>query len=81
MTEQDFPTFPLTTAASGTTVKVVGFKTGRNFEKRLISMGILRGSDIKVICNNRCCGTAIELHGSRMVLGKGMSDKIIVSGE
>ena len=70
---------PLSTIQSGKTVRLVGVEAGRGLNSRLAAMGLLPNVEITVINNGHPGPFVISLKGSRMMLGRGMADKIMVS--
>jgi len=69
---------PLSTIQSGETVKLVCVKAGRGLNSRLAAMGLLPHVEITVINNSHPGPFVISVKGSRMMLGRGMADKIMV---
>ena len=72
---------PLTLAMvnPGETVRLVDIKSGYGLIRRLADMGLTRGVSFKVINTQRPGPVIIELRGSRLVLGHGVTQKILVS--
>jgi Fe2+ transport system protein FeoA len=64
---------------SGETVKLVSLRAGWGLQRRLADMGMTPGVEIKVISSGRPGQVVVELRGSRMALGHGITQKIIVS--
>jgi len=69
---------PLSQITQGQTVKLVKINAGRGLRMRLASMGIL--PDVKItVVNNRNPGPfMINVKGTKVMLGRGMADKILV---
>jgi ferrous iron transport protein A len=63
---------------SGKTVKLVCVEAGRGLNSRLAAMGLLPNVEITVINNGHPGPFVISVKGSRMMLGRGMADKIMV---
>jgi Fe2+ transport system protein FeoA len=63
---------------SGRKVRLVSIEAGRGLTHRLISMGLLPNAEITVINNNHPGPFVINVKGSRIMLGRGMANKIIV---
>ncbi len=61
----------------GTAVKVAGVHGGRSMVHRLNTMGIIPGTDIKIVHESKG-PVIIEARGSRIALGRGMVSKIEV---
>jgi Fe2+ transport system protein FeoA len=70
---------PLSTIKSGRTVKLVCIEAGRGLNSRLAAMGLLANVEITVINNGHPGPFVVSVKGSRMMLGRGMADKIMVS--
>jgi Fe2+ transport system protein FeoA len=70
---------PLSTIQSGETVKLARVEAGRDLNSRLASMGLLPNVEITVVKNGHPGPFVISVKGSRMMLGRGMADKIMVS--
>ncbi|HNR40632.1 MAG TPA: FeoA family protein [Bacteroidales bacterium] len=61
---------------TGIIVSVVG---GKNLTKRLADLGLVSGTEIKVIRKALFSGPLqVEVSGSRLVLGRGLASKIMV---
>jgi len=73
------PLIPLTMAKPGERVEVKNLSGGKAAQGRLASMGLRRGDVLEVI-SNQGQGRMIVGHGTtRMALGRGVAEKIIVS--
>ena len=70
---------PLSTVQSGETVKLAGIEAGRGLNNRLAAMGLVSNVEITVVSNGHPGPFVISAKGSRMMLGRGMADKIMVS--
>jgi len=70
---------PLSTIKSGRIVKLVCIEAGRGLNSRLAAMGLLPNVEITVINNGHPGPFVVSVKGSRMMLGRGMADKIMVS--
>jgi len=70
---------PLSTIQSGKRVKLVCVEAGRGLSSRLAAMGLLPNVEITVINSGHPGPFVISVKGSRMMLGRGMADKIMVS--
>ena len=71
-------TTPLSTIQSGKTVKLLSIEAGRGLNSRLTAMGLLPNVEITVINNGHPGPFVISVRGSKMMLGRGMADKIMV---
>ena len=69
----------LSTIKSGRTVKLAGVEAGRSLNSRLAAMGLLPNVEITVITNSHPGPFVVSVKGSRIMLGRGMADKITVS--
>lgn len=69
---------PLSMVKAGETVKLAGITAGRGLNSRLISMGLVPNIEITVVNNNHPGPFVISVRGSRMMLGRGMAQKIMV---
>jgi Fe2+ transport system protein FeoA len=57
---------------------VVDVRAGWGLQRRLADMGLTSGVIIRVMNNQRPGPLIIDLRGSRLVLGYGMAQKILV---
>ncbi|MGC8735461.1 MAG: FeoA domain-containing protein [Dissulfurimicrobium sp.] len=71
------PGMPLSMAASGEKLKVERLIGGYDIRHRLTAMGISPGEEIEVVSN--CGPIIINLKGSRLAVGRGLAQKIMVS--
>ena len=69
---------PLAMVSPGETVTVVDVRAGRGLQRRLADMGLVPGTTLKVINGHAPGPIIIDLRGSRLVLGHGMAQKIMV---
>lgn len=65
---------------SGKKAKLVTIKAGRSLSNRLASMGLISDVEITVVSNGHPGPFVINVKGSKVMLGRGMANKIIVSG-
>jgi ferrous iron transport protein A len=70
--------FPLARAAVGARVWVAGFQ-GKGGMNRLLSMGLATGVELQVISSQPSGSVIVALQGSRLGLGAGIAQKILVS--
>ena len=69
---------PLAMTSPGDTVRVSGIRAGWGLQRRLADMGLTPGVEIRVM---NSCGRGplvLDLRGSRLCLGHGVAQKIIV---
>jgi Fe2+ transport system protein FeoA len=66
---------------AGARGRVTGFQGGREFQNRVISMGLNVGSDFEIIHTaGRRAGPVLVARGpTRLAIGHGMADKIEVA--
>jgi len=70
---------PLGMARSGQTVRVVSVHAGRGLQARLSALGIMPGVEITVMTGNRRGPIVVAVKDSRVVLGRGMAQRIDVA--
>ena len=63
---------------AGVTVIFNDFTAGHELRTRLATMGMVPGTDMKVVSNMRRGPVVINIKGSKIALGRGMADKIMV---
>lgn len=61
----------------GSIVKVIDVSGGYGSIRRLYEMGIVPGSEVKVVFNS-AGPTVLEKNGTRIAIGKGLAMKVIV---
>ena len=66
-------------ASKGDTVRLVDIRGGARIQHRLAEMGLTPGMKFDVITNNRGGPCVILVKGTRMMIGRGMIDKIFVT--
>jgi ferrous iron transport protein A len=69
----------LLTIRSGQKVRLARINAGRDLHSRLIAMGLVPNTEITVVRNHHLGPFVIMVKNSRMVLGRGMAHKIMVS--
>jgi Fe2+ transport system protein FeoA len=72
-------TRPLSEVAEGQTVNIIRIDGGRGLRVRLTTLGLLPNTQVTVIRNGRSGPFVISVKNSKMALGRGMVDKIMVS--
>ncbi len=78
------PLRPLSLLRAGQTARVASLGGGREFQARLVSMGLLVGSQVMVIRAGGGSGrgaTLVALGPMRLGIGRGMAEKIMVAVE
>ncbi|MEA1872720.1 MAG: FeoA family protein [Chloroflexota bacterium] len=69
---------PLAMASPGEVVQVVDVRAGWGLQRRLADMGLTPGVIIRVMNSQRPGPIIVDLRGSRLVLGYGMTQRILV---
>lgn len=69
---------PLSFLQAGNEAVIKGFNGGRIFHQRLLDLGLVRGTKIKVIKNDMMGPLIVSLGEGRLAIGRGMALKIIV---
>jgi ferrous iron transport protein A len=69
----------LTRAEAGKKVVIAGVRAGWGLKRRLADMGLVPGTEVKIINNERPGRVVLELNGSRLAIGYGVASKIVVS--
>ena len=68
----------LASAGPGSTVRLLAVQAGRELQSRLASMGLVPGVSIEVVTNSMRGPVVIAAGGSRLMLGRGMAQKVLV---
>ncbi len=71
--------FPLMEATAGEEVKFVSAEGGRDFQHRLAEMGLVPGVKFKILKKGHPGPFLILLKETRLMLGRGMIDRIFIS--
>jgi len=69
---------PLAIVRPGEEVTIVDIRAGRGLARRLADMGLTPETTIRVISSHTPGPTLIDFRGSRLVLGFGIAQKIMV---
>ena len=69
---------PLDMLTPGHRAKVVAMYGGREFNRRLASIGILPGTEVTLVRRGATGPVIIEVRGSQFVLGRGMAQRVLV---
>lgn len=69
---------PLAMVSPGDIVTVVNIRAGWGLTRRLADMGLTPGTKIRVINSQMSGPIIIDFRGSRLVLGRGIAQKIMV---
>ncbi len=68
----------LTEANSGAEVMLIHIEGGKCVRSRLFNMGLTPGLRLKVISKNPCGPVVLKVRNSKLALGRGMAEKILV---
>lgn len=69
---------PLSKIKAGETVRLARIDAGHGLKSRLTAMGLVKDVEITVVNNSHPCPFVISVRNSKMMLGRGMADKILV---
>jgi len=69
---------PLSNVKAGSRVRIAGYRTGKNLERRLEVLGCIPGEIIRVSLNDGRGPLIITVKGTEVMLGRGMCGKIFV---
>lgn len=69
---------PLSSVNPGTSVKLVKIDGGHSILHRLAEMGLTPGMTFTVMRSGRLGPSVIQLRGGRLVIGRGMVDRVMV---
>jgi Fe2+ transport system protein FeoA len=70
---------PLTIVQAGRRVRLVAVDAGHGLQGRLTALGLIPGVEIEVLQNSLHGPFLIAVKGSRIMLGRGMAQKIMVA--
>ncbi|MDX9861148.1 MAG: FeoA family protein [Rhodospirillales bacterium] len=73
------PVFPLADAVAGDRLIIASFHAGREMNRRLADLGLPIGAQIEVVHRQRGGRMVVARDLSRVALGAGMTDKIMVT--
>jgi ferrous iron transport protein A len=71
----------LTDIKSGTRVTVVSLNGGDGFRDKVISMGLIPGTTLRVRSYSRSGPLVVQMEGSRVALGRDLATRIMVVPE
>ena len=77
--KMEVATMPLAMAKAGQRVHLVDMDVGHDLQARLTAMGLIPGVEIDVVRNSLHGPFIIAIKGCRVVLGRGMTQKIMVA--
>lgn len=69
----------LNSIKAGCYAEILGISGGEGIRDKVLSLGLLPGKTVQVISNRKNGPVIIKANGTRLILGKGMSEKIHVS--
>lgn len=73
------PAMPLMMLRPGSRARVVEIRGGRGVRRRLSSMGIYPGEVLALVRGGRGGPVIVEARGSRIVIGRGMAHRVMVT--
>lgn len=77
-TENSIRAFPLSIASEEEWVRVVGINGGKNLLKRLITIGLIVGTEVQVLQREKHAGLIVRCGETRVALCIGIAHKIVV---
>ncbi|NLD35342.1 MAG: ferrous iron transport protein A [Desulfatiglans sp.] len=75
------PLMPLTMARPGERLIITEMRAGRHARERLVSLGLNPGDLVEVINNNNDGRLVIGHNNTRIAIGRGIGEKILVTVE
>jgi len=69
---------PLSKIKPGQKVKLVSINAGHGLNGRLATMGLIPNAQLNVISNSHPGPFVVQVKDSRIILGRGMANKIMV---
>ena len=69
---------PLALALPGQELELVSISGGRRFQHRMAEMGLASGVRFSVVTSGRPGPFILQLKDARLVVGRGMSDRLFV---
>jgi Fe2+ transport system protein FeoA len=69
---------PLSSIKAGQTARLVSINAGRALKSRLSAMGLVPNVQLTVVNNGHPGPVVLSVRGSRLMLGRGMADKVMV---
>lgn len=69
---------PLSVVKPGEKVRLVAVHAGRGLRARLAAMGLTPGTEVQVVSNHQWGPVIVALKQTRLMLGRGMTQKIHV---
>ena len=62
----------------GECARLVNVEAGQGLKQRLAAMGLVPGVALRIIHNQAWGPLVVEVRGSRIILGRGMADRVTV---
>jgi len=78
MSQKEDESMPLASVEARTLVKIVDVDAGRGLRSRLAALGLVPGTEVEVINNSSRGPFIVAIKESRVMLGRGMAQKIMV---
>ncbi|HUW99380.1 MAG TPA: FeoA family protein [Phycisphaerae bacterium] len=72
---------PLSALPDGARARLVRVEAGHGLRARLTAMGLAPGAEVQVVANRGGGPFVVAVHGTRIVLGRGMAHKVYVVSE
>ena len=72
-------TISLNEVRAGTTVRIVEVAAGQGLKSRLAAMGLLANVPIRILRNDGAGQIIVNVKNSKVILGRGMSHKVLVA--
>lgn len=69
----------LNSIKAGCYAEILGISGGAALRDKVLSLGLLPGKTVQVISNRNKGPVIIKINGTRLILGRGISEKIHVS--
>jgi ferrous iron transport protein A len=79
MTKQPNQPISLNDVKAGKSVRVASIDAGKSLKGRLAALGILVNAALKIIRNDGAGQIIIQVRQSKIILGRGMTHKILVT--
>ena len=72
------PSMPLAMVGVGRNVRLVALRAGRGLSQRLADRGFVPGVELQVVSNRGAGPLVVLVKGSRLMLGRGVAQKVLV---
>jgi Fe2+ transport system protein FeoA len=74
-------TFKLTAGKNNQKVRLIKIIGGYGAYQRLLDMGLIPGVRFEIVLNNGFGPITISLKGTKIMLGRGLADKVLIKEE